>query len=177
MSPNDALEDLLGRPTTPCDEALRRGLLVQTTNLLRLQRRGQRRRRVAVALAAAAIMLAIAGVLFIVQRGGTPDRPVEPPNRIVVQTEVRENLAADLPGAVIERIGETSAPEQRAALYRRAGDRYLEEAADPQDALRCYTQALDDGSEADLNVSADDSWLLMALKIDRKKEKKHANRD
>lgn len=172
--PNDALDHLLARPTAACDESLRRSLLAQTTNVLRLQRRGRQRRRIAFALAAAAILLAIAGVA-IFPRSGTPERPVGPPNPTVVQSPAP--LAADMPAAAIERIGETSALDQRSVLYRRAGDRYLEEAADPKDALRCYTQALDDGSEADLNVSADDSWLLMALKIDRKKEKKNANRD
>ncbi len=46
----------------------------------------------------------------------------------------------------------------------------MSEEADPQSALRCYAAALDEGKPDDLNVSADDSWLLMAIKNARKKE-------
>jgi hypothetical protein len=62
------------------------------------------------------------------------------------------------------------APAGRPALYRRAADCYLNDEADPQSALRCYAAALDEAGPDDLDLSAEDSWLLMAIKNARKKE-------
>jgi hypothetical protein len=64
--------------------------------------------------------------------------------------------------------------ERRTEQYLRAGAEYLKEESDPQSALRCYRQALDAGSDADLVVRPDDDWLLMAIKDARKKEKSDA---
>jgi hypothetical protein len=66
-------------------------------------------------------------------------------------------------------------PEQRPEDYRAAGDRYVAEEGDYQSAVRCYRDALDAGSDKDLAVKPDDSWLLMALKDARQKEKRDAN--
>ena len=60
--------------------------------------------------------------------------------------------------------------QKRVALYRRAGNAYLD-CGDVQGALRCYRRALDGGTAADLAIQADsDSWLLMSLKVARKQE-------
>jgi hypothetical protein len=141
-----------------------------------LRQRSRQRRLVWITAAAAAVLIMlVSGVLLLKHHNAPEDVPgVRSP--VAVDTPLPDTLATDAPAADIERVGEISSPGHRAVLYRRAGDRYLDD-ADPQDALRCYTQALDDGSEADLQVSAEDSWLLMALKIDRNKEKKNANRD
>jgi hypothetical protein len=64
---------------------------------------------------------------------------------------------------------------KRSELYRLAGDRYLKDANDVESALRCYRLALDSGSQQDLPISPEDSWLLMAAKEARQKEKRHAN--
>jgi hypothetical protein len=66
-------------------------------------------------------------------------------------------------------------PDKRAILFRQAGDRYVAEGSDWESALRCYSGALNAGTEADLAISPDDNWLLMALKDARQKEKRHAN--
>jgi hypothetical protein len=60
-------------------------------------------------------------------------------------------------------------PQKAQVLYRQAGDRYLEE-VDPASAVRCYGAALDGASREDLKVSADDNWLLAAIKQARKQE-------
>jgi hypothetical protein len=64
--------------------------------------------------------------------------------------------------------------DQRPVLFRRAGDRYLENDHDVKSALRCYARALETSSDQDLTISADDSWLLIALKKARQEEKTHA---
>ena len=172
---DDRLDDLLARGQPAADALLRRRLLIETTQVLRQR---QRRRRIAFALAlAAGVLLLLGGVAWLRPRPGLPTPPPPRGEHVAEAPTAPLPLAADTPAAVIERIGETSAPDQRADLYRRAGDRYLEEASDADAALRCYTQALDDGSDADLTVSTDDSWLLMALKLDRQKEKRNANRN
>jgi hypothetical protein len=58
-----------------------------------------------------------------------------------------------------------------------AGDRYLNEAGDPEAALRCYRRALDAASDEQTRFSPDDNWLVMALKNAREKEARHANHD
>ena len=68
------------------------------------------------------------------------------------------------------------ADKPRPDLYRQAGDRYLQEDADPASALRCYGQALNGASDKDLAISPDDDYLLMVVKEARLKEKDHAKR-
>jgi hypothetical protein len=63
-----------------------------------------------------------------------------------------------------------------AELYRQAGERYLRDEADPLSAVRCSRQALNTGGPNALAVSADDDWLLMALKDARQREKENAKR-
>lgn len=60
-----------------------------------------------------------------------------------------------------------------AALYREAGDRFLADRNDSPQATRCYRLYLMRAGPAALTVTADDSWLLIALKQDRRE----ANRD
>ena len=59
---------------------------------------------------------------------------------------------------------------ERAKLYLAAGDRYAHDHQDLASALRCYEEVLDLGGPY-VEVSLDDSWLVMALKLDRQKEK------
>jgi hypothetical protein len=74
---------------------------------------------------------------------------------------------------LLERMASAS-QEQRASLYRVAGDRYLEVDGDLVSALRCYRCALRELREGDLVISAGDNWLLLALKKARLEEKKYA---
>ena len=60
-----------------------------------------------------------------------------------------------------------------AALYRQAGDRYLADRNDSPQAARCYRLFLLRAGPDARKVSADDSWLLIALKQDQRE----ANRD
>jgi hypothetical protein len=62
----------------------------------------------------------------------------------------------------------------QADLYRRAAAAYLTQEHDPLSAVRCYGRALDAAPEQAHNLSADDDWLLMAIKDARKKENVHA---
>jgi hypothetical protein len=81
---------------------------------------------------------------------------------------------AEASAEILEQWGPLVDPERRPALYRRAGDRYYADNSDLQGALRCYRLALDAGSQTDLQIAAEDNWLLIALKEARTKEKKNA---
>jgi hypothetical protein len=65
--------------------------------------------------------------------------------------------------------------QPRPNLFRWAGDRYLA-ANDLAAAFRCYRNALRLSTAADREIKIDDSWLLMTLKVERKKEKSDAHR-
>ena len=59
---------------------------------------------------------------------------------------------------------------ERPKLYLAAGDRYAHDQQDLVSALRCYEEGLDlEGPDVEVNLN--DSWLVMALKLDRQKEK------
>jgi hypothetical protein len=88
-------------------------------------------------------------------------RPIEPP---LVEPVPPAPSGTDLEWIALDH------PEAAPGLYRQAGDRHLAD-ADPADAARCYGNALDTGKPQDLDVSSDDSWLLIAIKQARKKER------
>jgi hypothetical protein len=176
----DPLDDLLRPPVAAvADEALRRRLLDQTTRALR----GRRRRRV-VAWAAALAACYLAGVLtvywlgprrieqvVVVQKAPTPEPvPSTPQPKPVAPAP----LDAKPTSAVALEWKAFDADQHRPELYRKAGDRYLRENADPASALRCYGQSLNGASDKDLAISADDDYLLMLVKNARQKEKDHA---
>jgi hypothetical protein len=164
----DPLDGLLAAPPPPDTAALRGALLERTT---RLVRRRRRLRRLALGAALATAACALAGVVVVrlavrpaqspqeVERHPHPPRaPVTPPDGSALALEYDAFDSTD----------------GRSELYRRAGDRYLTEEADPQSALRCYGNALETGTEKDLTISPDDNWLLMAIKGARQKERSHA---
>jgi hypothetical protein len=64
--------------------------------------------------------------------------------------------------------------DRQMIIYQEAGDRYLEEERDPLEALRCYGNALDSAGGEDLAISPNDTWLMMAIKNARQKEKRDA---
>jgi hypothetical protein len=158
---HDPLEQLLA-PHPPAPS--RPELFARTVQALR----GQRRRR---QLAGIAILTAVyaAGLLTVL----ACQPPADPPPS--VQAEV-SSAASNPPVAPLARRApdvEWQAldwPEEAAGLYREAGDLYLAD-ADPAEAVRCYGNALNAGKPRDLEVSSDDSWLLMAIKTARKKER------
>jgi hypothetical protein len=163
----DPLDGLLAPPPSADTEALRQEVLARTTAVLRRRRR---RRRLAWAGALAALVLA--GLLVV----GVRMRPPAPPE-VVVQpgppAPPAERPVPPTASALALEWQATDSTTRRAELYREAGDRYLAEEADPQSALRCYAGSLDSAG-ADLTISPDDNWLLMAIKDARQKENAHA---
>ena len=63
--------------------------------------------------------------------------------------------------------------EPRPDLFRQAGDQYMA-ADDLESAMRCYRGALDSASPEELEISANDNWLLIELKKAKQKEKRYA---
>jgi hypothetical protein len=161
---HDPLADLLGPPPPPPQGELRRELLERTTRALRRQRL---RRRLG---GVAALVAAYAAGLLTVAALTPPERPAAPP---------RFARSADAPVPATSPTGlewrALEQPEQAGQLYRRAADGYLAE-GDGGNAARCYGNTLDEAGPAGLEVSADDSWLLIAIKHARKKEEICAGR-
>jgi hypothetical protein len=150
-------------------DALKASLREKTTRVLRWRRRGKQ------AGIAGLLLLAYAAGLGTMRLAGPLAKPAEIAPQETAQAprqEVKPDLAAvqqDRP-ADQERLG-SQQPERRADLLRRAGDLYLSEESDPSSALRCYTQSLNAGGQAALAFSDDDTWLVMAIKNARRKEK------
>jgi hypothetical protein len=168
----DPLDGLLApQPLPPETDALRQTIYSQTERALR-RRRGVRR----FAYAAALLISFAAGLLAM--RAAMRDVPAPiPEERVRRQQEssptIQPQVPADEPALAREWRAFDSV-EHRGELYQQAGDSYMTEEIDPQSALRCYTNALDSGTEKDLTISADDNWLLMAIKNARQKENDHA---
>jgi hypothetical protein len=177
----DPLDDLL-RPSTGAggDETLRRRLLDQTIRALR----GRRRRRVAVWVAALAACY-VAGVLtvywlgprrverVVVERWSSPEP--EPPSSTPQPAPVKPAVPDAKPASAVALEWKAfDADQHRPEMYRKAGDRYMNQDADPASALRCYGQSLNGSSDADLAISPNDDYLLMLVKNARQKEKDHA---
>lgn len=168
----DPLDALLRPPSPPDNETLRQAVYTQTRRVL------HRRRRVRQFAYAASLLLSFAvgaGTVRMV----APTYRVERPDISPVRTQ--RNQGADAPHSPTANDSALDAEwvafdstERRGELYRRAGDRYITEENDLKSALRCYRNALDNGTEQDLVISTDDNWLLMAIKNARQKENIHA---
>jgi hypothetical protein len=165
----DDLDELLWPKPTGDDAATREAVLRRTARVIRF-RPWVRRARL---LTAAAVLVAggaAAGWLakptpgpvteYVVVSVGVvlpPADPTPPPPAEYVtaeQIELQAEQAADRTTA--------------AALYRQAGDRYLADRNDSPQAARCYRLFLLRAGPDALAVTADDSWLLIALKQDQK---------
>lgn len=179
------------RPPHPADEFLesplpqpanllfRDNLRNRTTKLVRRQR-WVRRARLVVAMAACYL----AGVLTMrytmpTQHIPPPEVVHQPPPPAVPEVPAPAPIAvAAVPESTLDLEWRAfEATEERAELYRLAGDRYLQQEDDLQSALRCYRQALNASPDEKLAISAGDTWLLMALKESRQKEKTHVRND
>jgi len=163
--PSGPLDALLGPPPPADDWALRRSLLARTQRALRWRRRWRRLG------AASALAACLALGMLTVCWAPAPVEPLPLPARV---ERTPGPLEPQPLSAVALEWRAIDAPVQQAELYREAGDRYLGAESDPQGAVRCYTAALDEGKPEDLNISAEDSWLLMAIKEARQKEKNDA---
>ena len=167
LDPSDEL--LVPKPAEGSD-ALRSLILKRTTHVVRLRRWARRAGVVLVLAACYAAGLATMHRLA----------PAAPPIPIYVEKTPEEPPAAQAkepvpsPSDLEWHLLDHPNQPRQVALYREAGDRYLAEASDPESALRCYRRMLDVGSDADLAISPDDNWLLLAAKAERQKEKRDA---
>ncbi len=177
---DDPLDDVLLPPMRESYVGLRDALRERTAGVVR-RRRYRRRAIQVIAAAAAQGAIATAVVAWLIASGTLAwrERDVPAPReKLVVENrdmplEVRpprlEN-AAPLSAVALEWQAFDAAPEQQPALYFQAGQRYFDVHNDLESALRCYRQAFDSGSEELLTVSPTDNWLVMAIKIDCRKE-------
>jgi hypothetical protein len=170
LSQPDPCDELLVPKPAEESDALRSLVLARTTRVLR-GRRWTRRAGMAlvvVAFYAAGLVtmhwLTPAAPAITVYVEKTPEGPPAPQAKEPVPSP------SDMEWQLLDHPNQ---PRQ-VALYREAGDRYLAEASDPESALRCYRRMLDVGSDADLAISPDDNWLLLAAKAERQKEKRDA---
>lgn len=149
--------DLLTPPTAGLEPATKRRILDATLRELHRQRRHSRVRATAALAALAAVLLLFALIppppcLVTRPRGVVADEPVvEPTSAIALEWQALDR------------------PEQAKQAYRRAGERYVEE-GDFVGAVRSYGGAMDAGTAEDLETSPGDDYLLMAIKLARKKE-------
>ena len=151
-------------------------LLAATTGILR------RRARVRGAVK-------VGGVLLVFALGGvggwvlkpTPEREVVTvPVAVAVPLRSADPEPTDTPpsAAALELLAEQAGtPAKAAKLYRAAGDRFLNDAGDYEQAVRCYRLYFRHAGNEARMVSADDSWLLMSLKTSELKETPDAKLD
>jgi hypothetical protein len=165
----DPLDHLLAPPPLPAGSAdLHEDLLGRTSRLLRRRRRLRH-------LGRAAALAACYGAGLLTVRWLTAPAPPPGPPEVVRQPDTPPRVPAPPPTGLAAEWRALDGGDRQAALYQEAGDRYLAQENDPQAALRCYGNALDTGTPADLAIAPSDSWLLMAIKDARQKEKRHAN--
>ncbi len=181
----DPVETVLAAsPCGPDHAGLRAALLQRTTGILRRRRR-VRRFAVAAALVACYLAGAATAETWWPWRPGAPatashetvpgggpstvaDRPDSDGPPPVPQTPAMDGVGQAVATARITRF----------QAYCRAGDRFLKEPAQLSKAVRSYSNALSVASAEDRAISPErDSWLLMALKDSRIKERSHGNPD
>ena len=160
----DTLDDLLrpGSPVVP-DAVSRHRLLDETTRELRRQRR---RRRLA---SIGSLVGAYAAGILTVFALHPPEIPREKERPVAARTIQVMDSGTDLEWQALEK------PAEAPVLYREAGNRHLAD-DDPANAVRCYGNALDSWSPESTEVKDDDNWLLMAIKIARRKEVESCDR-
>jgi hypothetical protein len=166
MPDPDPLDDLLGPKPAPPPSA---EVLAGTLRVLR--RRRQVRRLGGVAVLATTYAAGLLTVLAF-----QPPAPAPPPVvRVGPPAEPRLGKKVERARTAVPAPAEPAQQEVTAdgaaLLYRQAGDLFLAE-DDPAEAVRCYGNSLDNGRTIDLEVKAEDTWLLMAIKTARKKESK-----
>jgi hypothetical protein len=164
--PADPLDALLRPRPVAAPDDFRQRVLARTTVLLR-----RRRRLKALARVAALAACYVAGLATM-----HGHRPLPPELTLPAVTATSPPAAPPPETATALEWEAVDHPERAAALYRAAGDRYLADEGDPGGAVRCYGNGLSAGAANDLTIDPGDSWLLMAIKDARQKEKRDANR-
>jgi hypothetical protein len=170
----DPLDAMLAPPQIPADAETRRQELFAQTN--RLLRRRRHLRRFAHAAALAGSFAAGMLVMWATAARLTPETPIPHANKGEPQPPDNPQPPTQEP-ALVQEWRAFDRDDHRSEPYRQAGDRYLEDENDVLSALRCYTNSLNNGTEKDLVVSTEDTFLLMAIKNARKKERDHAKTD
>jgi hypothetical protein len=150
--------DLLAPHPDRLEPATRRRVLDATLGELR-RLRAARRVRATTALAAT---LAACLLLFALVPPPPQARPVRPA-AVGERPPQQPEPALALEWQALDR------PQEAKRLYFQAGERYFQE-QDYAGALRCYGGALDAGTAEDLEAAPDDDYLLLAIKLARKKE-------
>jgi hypothetical protein len=174
---HDPVERFLQSPPRAEDGLSWRDTLLARTNGVLRRRRIVR--RVTAGAALAACFLAGGLVAWLVKPESSPAQPADiaanpiPAPKAPEESKTPKAVQSRVP-AVAQEWSAFDASAQRARKFREAGDRYLQESQDIEAALRCYRQALDAGGDEELIVTPSDSWLLIALKDARQKEKNHA---
>jgi hypothetical protein len=162
-------DDLLAPVSTPQSSELRQRVWNETRSVLRW-----RRWRPPVVFAGVCGGCILAGVLIgrlsLPAASELPEARADHQDNQPVKVEGPRIVAATAQ-ALESQAFDSFAPKERAARYFQAGHRYLEEENDAESALRCYRQGLDAAGGDDLEITPNDSWLLLALKNARHKEK------
>jgi hypothetical protein len=171
---HEPLDDFL-EPGVPCEssDSLRQALRTRTTGIVRWRRRFK---KLSWAGALAACFMAGMATMYALDlRGGNVAEPVrEMPTVAIKKVEPAPTEPPPKPAKVIEQEARAQ-PERQVAQLRKAGAMYLEQEQDYAAALRCYAQALDGADDRMLEISSSDTWLEMALKNARRKEKARAH--
>jgi hypothetical protein len=163
---HDPLDELLAPPPVPPPQP---EVFDRTVQVLRRQRRVRRLGGIGVLMAVYA-----AGLLTILACQPPQELSSGQPrlSREEAQTAMLPSTPLPRPGQMASELEwkALTAPDEAAGLYRQAGDLYLAD-SEPAEAVRCYGNALAAGKTQDLEVSPEDSWLLMVIKQARKKER------
>jgi hypothetical protein len=158
----DPLDDLLTPTPSPPDESLRQQLFARTARVLRWRRRSRQLGTVGLALATCA-----AGLLLVLGPF-PPEEPTALP-RAVVKAEVPPPPEEPTSPVALEWRA-LEHPDEAVRHYTAAADGYLQ-VGDTTNAMRCYGNALDEGGSAALEANTNDTWLFLAIKQARKKER------
>ncbi len=158
MNTHDALDECLG-PRENGTAALRESLRTLTSKAVRRRRW---HRRLTLALAASLLFMAGMGTMAWLR-----PPPQGQPNALL-PLDIEQKAPPAPRQQEPERLS-SPAPKKAESLLS-AGKQYLERENDIASALRCYRQALESGEDRLLEISPDDDWLVMALKLDRQKE-------
>ncbi len=173
---SDPLHALVGAAASlPEDDRLRRSVLARTTGVIRRRRRI---RRISITVALVGCYLAGAATVQLWRAGApTPDRSVARDEKLPADDE-RQTPPIDRSEEPAQPGGQTAeADASPYEVYRRVSDRYLTQQGDLSLALRYYCRALETASPEERAISAEDSWLLMALKDLDTKENRDENND
>jgi hypothetical protein len=171
----DDLDALLRPRPAPADTAVKEALFRRAAGVLAWRRR---LRRAATAAVWGLVFAAGVGVGWYVKPEPPPFTPVIPvvvtvPVPVPIPPGVSPGETGLLGAADLELEAEKAIDRAASArLYRQAGDKYLAELNDISSATRCYALYLAEAGRSGLGVTADDSWLLIRIKVSRTAQEK-----